>query len=171
MANYPPYGQPMYQQPVYPQQTYQQQWQNRTVQPTYQPPVQQYTIQPTINMVTCREEAVAAQIDFNPAIVNVYVDAAHGMIYTKQFNPNTGAADFGDYQRIAPEQAQQETAQQPEPEYVTVEAFRGLENRMNGAFDEVRAALDELEHRQTSYDEPEEPEPVKKPPQRSGKRA
>lgn len=175
MANYPPYGQPMYQQPIYPQQAYQQQaqaWQNRVQQPTYQAPVQQYSIQPAINMVTCREEAVAAQIDFNPAIVNVYVDTAHGMIYTKQFNPNTGAADFGDYQRINPEQhAQQEATQQAAPEYVTMEAFHGLENRVNGAFEEVRAALDDLESRQQPYAEPEEdPVPVKKTTQRGGKR-
>lgn len=178
MANYPPYGQPMYQQPIYPQQAYQQQqqaWQNRVQQPTYQPPVQQYSIQPAVNMVTCREEAVAAQIDFNPSIVNVYVDTAHGMIYTKQFNPTTGAADFGDYQRINPEhRAQQDAAQQDSPEYVTVEAFRVLESRINGAFEEVRAALDDLESRHHVYAEPEEGPalpPVKKTTQRSGKRA
>lgn len=140
MANYPPYVQP---NPVYPQ-VYQP-WQNRYQQPvSYQPQpvVQPMPIQPVVRMVTSKEEAVATQIDFNPSVINLFVDLAHGMIYTKRFNANTGAADYDDYKLIVPEQAPiqqpvQQTQpvpvqpQQPPVEYVTVDTFRSLEGRVN----------------------------------------
>lgn len=147
MANYPaynpaqPYGQG-YQQPMYPQP-----WQPRYGQQTYQPAPaypQQMMIRPVVRMVTSKDEAVTAQIEFDPTIINLFVDMAHGMIYSKRFNPNTGAADYDDYALVVPAQQQQaaqpapiqQQAAQPQqqpamPEYVTVEAFHGLEGRVN----------------------------------------
>ena len=68
----------------------------------------------------------------------------YGVIYSKRFNPNTGAADYDDYALVVPAQQQQaaqpaplqQQAAQPQqqpamPEYVTVEAFHGLEGRVN----------------------------------------
>lgn len=51
------------------------------------------------SLVTGRQEAEAAQIVFNNDI-NVFVDQANGVIYTKRFNANTGAADFAVYRRV-----------------------------------------------------------------------
>lgn len=154
MANYPPYQQqtPMYQQPVYPQP-----WQPRYAQQQY-PSAASYPMQnmirPVVRMVTSKDEAVTAQIEFDPSIINLFVDMAHGMIYSKRFNPNTGAADYADYALVIPAQQQQgmqtvqqqvqQQVQQPVqpqqqavqqqpvmPEYVTLDAFHSLEGRVN----------------------------------------
>lgn len=44
-------------------------------------------------VVTCEQEAISAQIPFDSTI-NVFTDIAHGKIYVKTFNMQTGAADF-----------------------------------------------------------------------------
>lgn len=86
----------------YPYQ-YQQPWigyQQR--QQWYQPP-QPQPMQPTqpaqAVMVTSRTEAEAAQIPFDPAVVSVFVDLAHGAVYIKRFNQQTGGADLEVYNR------------------------------------------------------------------------
>lgn len=148
----------VYQRPVYPQP-----WQPRYVPQPYSaaPPYpMQNMIRPVVRMVTSKDEAVTAQIEFDPSIINLFVDMAHGMIYSKRFNPNTGAADYADYALVIPAQPQQtvqpqqppvqqqaqppvqpqqqavqppvQPQQQPVmPEYVTVDAFHSLEGRVN----------------------------------------
>lgn len=51
-------------------------------------------------MVTSKEEALGVPVDFMGG-VTILPDIGHGRIYTKVFNPNTGAADFLEY-RLAP---------------------------------------------------------------------
>lgn len=94
MPYFPPYQQPAYpalQAPVY--NTYQQQTQ----------PEQGVLAR----LVTSREEALAAPVDFmgRPTLS---LDMAHGMIYLKVFNSSTGSADFTDFGKIAaPDSAKQ----------------------------------------------------------------
>ena len=97
--------------------------------PQMQQPVQ--TQQPGnvfARMVTGREEAIAAQVlpDGN---FNAFLDIAHGRVYLKRFNPQTGGADFRemvDVQQISG------SVQQPEApaQYVTVDAFKRLEGQV-----------------------------------------
>lgn len=121
MANYNfnPYAQPY---PQHPGMGFMQQPQ---IAPTFQAPQQPQPVQQTQNpsaymarLVTCREEAVAAQIlDGTPW---AFIDEAHGMVYTKRFNPYTNAADFHEYRRAdAPQQAAQ-------PQFVTLDTFSQL---------------------------------------------
>lgn len=86
-------------------------------QTMYQQPTQgSYASRP----VTSREEALAVQVDFfSPG--TLMPDLAHGVIYLKRFNQNTGASDFLEFAYQPPQPAQ------PEPQYVTVEMFRDLE--------------------------------------------
>ena len=101
----------------------------------YQPPGNQYGFQPQASQatfqppaetgfstrpVTGREEALGVQVDFFNA-GTIMPDLAHGIIYLKRFNRNTGASDFLEFAYQPPKAAQ------PEPQYVTVEMFRDLE--------------------------------------------
>ena len=49
--------------------------------------------------VTSREEALATPCDFMAAGV-IMPDMAHGMIYLKRFNSQTGASDFADFDKL-----------------------------------------------------------------------
>lgn len=94
MANYPPYS------------PYQGMFQQGYQMPVYQPQTPQQTMQmpqSSINarIVSCREEAVAAQINFDNT-PNVFADLSHGMIYVKRFNPMTGCADLNEYKFVQP---------------------------------------------------------------------
>lgn len=74
--------------------------------------------------VTCREEAMAAQIPADGR-VNLFVCAAMGRIYTKCFNPNIGTAEFREYGMI----------QQPPPQesvqYAPIDALQALGARVD----------------------------------------
>lgn len=150
---YNPYGgygvpaQMAYAQPA-PQQAYAQQMQAMS-----QMAPQQMQTQPNVitRMVTSREEATTAQIQFDNTI-NVFINLASDEVYIKRFNPNTGGAWFGDY--IPPARAQQiaQEAAKPQPEYVTMDQFTerlsGIEGRMSELADTIgnkrkRGASDE----------------------------
>ena len=76
-----------------------------------------FAVQP----VTSREEAVAVIAD--PMSAGVLLpDLAHGVIYVKRFNPNTGASDFGEFQLVQPQAASVEKSVDT-PEYVTRKDF------------------------------------------------
>lgn len=113
MANYP-YYQPYNNVYGNPCQTMQQ---SQQIQPVQQPQQTQngFNCRP----VTCREEAVAAQVDFMSAGL-IMPDLAHGVIYVKRFNTNTGASDFGEFKYSQP---QAETAALDPQKYVTREEF------------------------------------------------
>lgn len=127
----------------YPYQ-YQQPWigyQQRPQQQWYQPPVQQpmqpaqpvQTGQPVqAVLVTSRAEVEAAQIPFDPNVVTVFVDQAHGAIYTKRFNQMTGGADLDVYSRQSV--PAQEPATDPVADRIEDLARRveALENRKTG---------------------------------------
>ena len=88
---YPIYGQQM--QPAYPQ----------TYRPVYQPPQPMQMNQPQMDpamvnarYVTCKEEAVAAQI-IPDGSAYYFICEAQGRIYSKRFNPATNAAEFREY--------------------------------------------------------------------------
>ena len=88
---YPIYGQQM--QPAYPQ----------TYRPIYQPPQPMQMNQPQIDpamvnarYVTCKEEAVAAQI-IPDGSAYYFICEAQGRIYSKRFNPATNAAEFREF--------------------------------------------------------------------------
>lgn len=71
--------------------------------------------------MTSREEAVAVIAD--PLSAGVLLpDLAHGVIYVKRFNPNTGASDFGEFQLVQPQAAPVEKPVET-PEYVTRRDF------------------------------------------------
>ena len=75
--------------------------------------------------VTSREEAVAAQTDYFSAGL-VMPDLAHGVIYLKRFNQQTGASDFYEFRLVQDGQKEQaETVQ-----YVTVEEFEKFQKEL-----------------------------------------
>ena len=101
------------QRQQYPPQMYQQQ----------QPMMQDGAVQ--ARLVSGREEAVAATV--MPGSMWLFYDRAHGVIYSKLIDPQTGMPEFKEYADVAP------ATQAPAPQYVTVEMFdqfqQGLERR------------------------------------------
>lgn len=73
--------------------------------------------------VTCREEAMAAQIPADGR-VNLFVHAAMGRIYTKCFNPKTQLAEFREYGMI------QQPPQQENAQYAPMDALQALNARV-----------------------------------------
>lgn len=78
--------------------------------------------------VTCLDEVRATPVDFsgNPM---VFLDAAHGMAYTKIFNAATGDSEIIQYRRV--------NAQQTQP--VTMEAFAQLQQTVASLRQELDA--------------------------------
>lgn len=91
----------------------------------YQPQATPQATQPlqsgyATRAVTSKEEALGVQVDFfGPG--TIMPDLAHGVIYLKRFNQNTGASDLLEFAYQPPQAAQ------PEPQYATVDMFRELE--------------------------------------------
>lgn len=87
-----------------------------------QAPQMQQPVQPqgfSCKPVTSREEALAASTEYFSSGV-IMPDLAHGMIYLKRFNQQTGVSDFFEFRHYTPEQA-------PKVEYATkadLEALR-----------------------------------------------
>lgn len=70
--------------------------------PQQQPQMQQQVVQSPqhiVRPVASVEEARAVQTDFSGALT-IMPDTAHGAIYTKQLNLQTGCADFALYRRV-----------------------------------------------------------------------
>lgn len=113
---YPIYGQQM--QPAYPQ----------TYRPVYQTPQPMQMTQPQMDpamanarYVTCKEEAVAAQI-IPDGSAYYFICEAQGRIYSKRFNPTTNAAEFREY-----------VIQQSQPQaeqFAPMDALRALNARV-----------------------------------------
>ena len=115
--NYSYFSGPGYQSAIYPQPV--SPYQQRQEQPTV---MQQPGMLPA-RYVTGREEAVAAQII--PGDPFIFADFQHGKVYVKQINPQTKAADFIEFVRMQPVQAQ-ETPQQPQVQFATKEDLDAL---------------------------------------------
>lgn len=116
-----------YNSPAYPYAGMQNQYPQR---PAYQQPV--YRPQPMMQdgavqarLVSGREEAVAATV--MPGSLWLFYDRAHGIVYSKLIDPQTGMPEFREYADTAP------ATQTAAPQYVTVEMFdqfqQGLERR------------------------------------------
>lgn len=122
------YGQPnpaaMYQQ-AYMQQMQQMQAAQQAQQPNL-----------VARLVTSRDEATTAQITFDSTI-NIFVNLAAGEVYIKRFNPNTGGADFIDF--ISAARLKQEAEQAQTPEYVTMDVFSALEQRVGELAESISA--------------------------------
>ena len=123
---YPIYGQQM--QNAYPQ----------TYRPIYQPPQPMQMNQPQMDpamvnarYVTCKEEAVAAQI-IPDGSAYYFICEAQGRIYSKRFNPATNAAEFREF-------AIQQNQPQAE-QFAPVEALRALNARVE-QIEQMLAAL------------------------------
>lgn len=80
--------------------------------------------------VTSREEAVAAQTDYLNSLV--MPDIAHGTIYVKRFNPQTGASDFGEFKYAPTEQPKQAD------EYVSMAQFTEFTNSLQDELEQLR---------------------------------
>ena len=123
---YPIYGQQM--QNAYPQ----------TYRPIYQPPQPMQMNQPQMDpamvnarYVTCKEEAVAAQI-IPDGSAYYFICEAQGRIYSKRFNPATNAAEVREF-------AIQQNQPQAE-QFAPVEALRALNARVE-QIEQMLAAL------------------------------
>lgn len=108
MPQGPAFQRPAFQQPMmYPQQ----------MQPVQQPMMQDGMIQ--ARFVSGREEAVASNV--MPGSMFLFHDRAHGMVYAKLIDPNTGMPEFREYAEVQP-------AQQQPPQYATIDALEALRN-------------------------------------------
>lgn len=95
--------------------------------PIYQPP-QPMQMNPTgmepgmvnARYVTCREEAVAAQI-LPDGSAYYFICEAQGRIYSKRFNPQTGAPEFREYVV---------SQQNPAEQFAPMDALRALNARV-----------------------------------------
>lgn len=106
-----------YSYPQYPQQYPQQNVQ--------MPQYPQHIVRP----VASEDEARAMPTDFSGAPI-LMPDRAHGYIYTKQLNLQTGCADFVKYRREQEQDA-------PKPDYVARGEFDELKARFNTLCDNL----------------------------------
>ena len=100
---------------------------------------QQIQTQPSVvtRLVTSRDEATTAQITFDNTI-NLFVNLAAGEIYMKRFDPNTGGAIFADFVDARRMRQEGQEATRGAPEYVTMQSFRALEERVSSLAEAVR---------------------------------
>lgn len=109
------------QQPMmYPQQ----------MQSVPQPMMQDGMIQ--ARFVSGREEAVASNV--MPGSMFLFHDRAHGMVYAKLIDPNTGMPEFREYAEVQP-------SQQQAPQYVTVDALEALRSEIEQMIEQRIAGL------------------------------
>ena len=91
---------------------------------------------PTVRPVASIEEARAVPTDLMSGALTIMPDVLHGFIYTKQFNVQTGSADFYAYQRVQ----MQDTPKVPEVDlsgYVPRGEFDELKKRFNTLCDQL----------------------------------
>lgn len=123
----------------YPYMNYQQPMMN------YQQPMQQ--MQPQGNVfcraVTSIEEARGVPVDFSGGLM-VFPDTAHGRIYTKVFNPATGAAELVAYER----------ATQDEPQFAPMQEVMAIKQQLAS----VMAELENMKYRKGNPNEPDYPD-------------
>ena len=86
-------------------------------------------------LVASVEEARAVQTDFSGALT-IMPDTAHGYIYTKQLNLQTGCADFAAYSRV-------QDAPKVQTDYVPRGEFDELTRRFNALCDQLGGAKNE----------------------------
>ena len=104
MANFPPYNPYQQMMPQMPQQM------------PIAPQMQQGGLSPMSRPVSGKEEAMAAAADFSGAMM-LFPDIAHGRVYLKRWNMQTGAADFLEFAPVVEQRPVQ-------TEYVSMQAFQ-----------------------------------------------
>lgn len=117
---------------------YQQQYPQQPMQTPMQPP--QHIVRP----VASEDEARAMPTDFSGAPI-LMPDRAHGYIYTKQLNLQTGCADFARYRREQDQEQEQETNKPAEidlSDYVPRTEFNELIRRFNKLCEQLGGAND-----------------------------
>ena len=115
MANYPPYPYGGYQ----PMQMPQMQIPQMAPQVPQNGQSGQGGLSPMSRPVSNREEAQATAADFSGSLM-VFPDLAHGHVYLKRWNMQTGAADFVDFVPAADGKAAE-----PQPaEYVCLQTYQ-----------------------------------------------
>lgn len=135
MANYPPYPYGGYQ----PMQMPQMQMPKMPPQMPQNGQFGQGCLSPMSRPVSSREEAQATAADFSGALM-VFPDMAHGHVYLKRWNMQTGAADFVEF---GPVETVAENA--TVPEYVCLHTYQAdMENlrRELAALKEVMAGAE-----------------------------
>lgn len=118
MANYPPYPYGGYQPMQMPQMTPQMSMPQMAPQMPQNGQFGQGGLSPMSRPVSSREEAQATAADFSGAMM-VFPDVAHGRVYLKRWNMQTGAADFMEF---GPVEAVAENA--TVPEYVCLQTYQ-----------------------------------------------
>lgn len=111
MANFPPYN-PYQQQMMGMQQMMPQ----MPAQVPVAPQMQQGGLSPMSRPVSGKEEAMAAAADFSGAMM-LFPDIAHGRVYLKRWNMQTGAADFLEFAPVTEQRSVQ-------TEYVSAQTFQ-----------------------------------------------
>ena len=134
MANFPPYN-PYQQQSM--MQSVPQMMPQMTQQMPVAPHMMQGGVSPMSRPVSSREEAQATAADFSGAPM-VFLDIAHRRFYVKQWNMQTGMADFEDY---GPVIEQRPAA----PEYVNVHTFQSELDKLREEINKIKGAKIENE--------------------------
>lgn len=111
MANFPPYN--PYQQMM---SGAQQMMPQMPQQMMPAPQMQQGGLSPMSRPVSGKEEAMAAAADFSGAMM-LFPDIAHGRVYLKRWNMQTGAADFLEFAPVIEQKA-------VPTEFVSVQTFQ-----------------------------------------------
>lgn len=93
-----------------------------------QMPMQQNSAGYVCRPVTCREEAVASQVDYFSAGL-IMPDLPHGLIYVKRFNPNTGASEFAEF-KYSPPAPVPESGSIDTSQFITRKEFEEFTRRM-----------------------------------------
>lgn len=95
--------------------------------------------------VASEQEAMAVQTDFSGAL-QVMVDQAHGMIYTKQLSPQTGASVFGRYEFVQPEPIQPQQTTPSHEQFVNREEFAKLKKDFDALFEMIAGNKEVAKH-------------------------
>ena len=130
---YQPYPMPQgpaFQRPAFQQQPMYAPQPMPQMQPAQQPMMQDGSIQ--ARFVSGREEAVASNV--MPGSMFLFHDRAHGMVYAKLIDPNTGMPEFREYAEVQP-------AQQQAPQYVTIDALEALRSEFEQILEQRIAGL------------------------------
>lgn len=134
MANFPPYN-PYQQQGM--MQSVPQIMPQMTQQMPVAPQMMQGGVSPMSRPVSSREEAQATAADFSGAPM-VFLDRAHRRVYVKQWNMQTGMADFEDY---GPVIEQRPAA----PEYVNVHTFQSELDKLRSEIASMKGGVTNAE--------------------------
>ena len=84
-------------------------------------------------VVTSKEEALGVPVDFMGTPM-FFPDLAHGVVYMKKFNTNTGAADIFEF-RVAPTEPPKET---PAITYVPMSDFEAMSKKVESLEEELK---------------------------------